>query len=91
MKIKVTPKANRDIESIYHYITERSDISTAKKVLVSLEVMLDHLAEYSQLGKDGRVKNTRELIVPKLPLVIVYKIYSDHIAITAIMHTSKKW
>jgi len=91
MKITLTPTANRDIKSIYDYIVENSTVTTAKKVLSSIENTIDKLEEFSQLGKVGRIKNTRELIVPRLPFVILYKIYPDKIAITSIMHTSKKW
>ncbi len=91
MKILLTPTANHDIKYIYSYIVENNDISTAKKVLSSIENMIDHLEKFSELGKVGRVKNTRELTVPKLPFIIIYKLYKTHIAIVSIMHTSKKW
>ncbi len=91
MKIVLTPTANHDIKHIYNYVIENGDISTAEKVLNSVENMIDHLEKFSELGKAGRVKNTRELIVPKLLFIIVYKIYKTHIAIISIIHTSKKW
>ena len=91
MKIVLTPTANHDIKHIYSYIIENSDVPTAEKVLSSVENMIDYLEKFSELGKIGRVKNTRELTVPKLPFIIVYKIYKTHIAIISIIHTSKKW
>ncbi len=91
MKIVLTPTASHDIKHIYSYIIENSDVPTAKKVLSSVENMIDHLEKFSELGKIGRVKNTRELTIPKLPFIIIYKLYKTHIAIVSIMHTSKKW
>ena len=91
MKIVLTPTANQDIEHIYNYIAKNNTTSTAKKILNSIENMIDHLEKFSELGKIGRIRNTRELTIPKLPFIIVYKIYKTHIAIVSIMHTSKKW
>ncbi len=91
MKIVLTPTANQDIDHIYNYIAKNNTISTAKKILNSIENMIDHLEKFSELGKIGRIRNTRELTIPKLPFIIVYKIYKTHIAIVSIMHTSKKW
>jgi toxin ParE1/3/4 len=91
MKIILSPTAHRDIKSVYDYIVKQNTKPVAKKVLASVENMIDHLAEYSQLGKVGRIKNTRELTVPQLPFIIIYQIHADYIAIISIIHTSRKW
>ena len=91
MQILLTRTANRDIKSIYDYIVKQNSKAVAKNVLASIEKMIEYLADYPQIGREGYVKNTREMVVPGLPFVIVYKIYSKQIIIVAIMHTSKKW
>jgi plasmid stabilization system protein ParE len=51
----------------------------------------DQLEQFPQSGRPGRVKRTRELIVPGLPYIIPYRIVDDVILILAVIHTSRKW
>jgi plasmid stabilization system protein ParE len=48
------------------------------------------LATFPEMGKSGRVNQTRELIVQK-HYMIVYRVISDRIEIAAVLHTARQW
>jgi plasmid stabilization system protein ParE len=53
--------------------------------------MIDHLVEHPSLGHNGRVSNTRELIIPITPYIVAYELSTDFVDILAIIHSSRRW
>jgi len=90
MKIRFTPTAYADIDSVYDYIAADSP-TAAQKTLDQIENMIDHLADHPQLGKQGRIKNTRGLIVPNTAYIVAYELDQEHIDILAIIHSKRRW
>ena len=70
MQVQWTLSANSDRENAIHYIAQ--DILTAAlKQLNQIEAQTDQLAEHSKLGRLGRVKGTRELVVNRTPFIVI--------------------
>jgi len=42
-------------------------------------------------GRPGRIENTRELIVQRLPYVIVYRVFSDRVRVPNIVYGAQRW
>ncbi len=42
-------------------------------------------------GRYGRLDNTRELVIPRLPYVVIYRIPGDRIVILNIVHGAQRW
>ncbi len=42
-------------------------------------------------GRPGRIKGTRELVVPHLPYVVAYRIRDDAAQVLRVLHTSIRW
>ncbi len=87
MEVKFTTRVIGDVDIIYEYLS-RDDECVAKSVLMQIEKIIDYIKEFPELGKNGDLKNTREIIVPKLPFVIVYEVVNSVIYILTIFHTS---
>lgn len=51
---------------------------------------IEKLASYPTIGREGRIGQTRELVISQLPYIVVY-IIAKEIRILAILHTSRKW
>ncbi|WP_146144702.1 type II toxin-antitoxin system RelE/ParE family toxin [Phreatobacter cathodiphilus] len=42
-------------------------------------------------GREGRVANTRELVVVACPYIVVYRRESSAVTVLAVMHTARLW
>ena len=49
------------------------------------------LAQFPHSGRAGRKLNTRELVLPDLPFVVVYRVREDVVEINRILHGSRDW
>ena len=81
--------AESDLDALTDYITEDSP-QNALQVFTTLRNAVEKIASYPEAGRAGRINKTRELVIPHLPCIIVYKITKE-IQILAIVHTSRKW
>jgi addiction module RelE/StbE family toxin len=89
VKIIWTPDAVEDRNQIFTYIFEQNpDAAEALDILFIRQSEM--LATFPEMGKLGRVDQTRELIVQKHYL-LVYRVISDRIEIAAVLHTSRQW
>lgn len=49
------------------------------------------LAQFPDRGRAWRVPGSRELLVPGLPYVIIYRVKGDEVLIVSLFHTSQDW
>ncbi len=91
MKIKFTKQSIEDVNRIYEYISEQSNEKIALEVVHKIKNIIDNLSLYNNLGRRIK-KDTRKLVIPGLPFIVIYKINSntDTIYISTIFHTAKK-
>jgi toxin ParE1/3/4 len=84
MKIEWTSSALQNLQEIY---SEAAILNTpaAETVLNSILDEVDGLASAPLIGREGRVEDTRELLVSTTPLVVVYRISHNVIQILAVL------
>jgi addiction module RelE/StbE family toxin len=63
----------------------------ARKVVKRIQSAVSHLGAFPAAGRPGRVRGTREAVVPKLPYIIVYRIKGHEVEILRVFHTSMNW
>ncbi len=91
MKIEWTSLAQSDLKHIYAYIHE-DDPQAAIAVLEAIRNAIRGQLKTSPLsGRTGRVKNTRELVVPKLPYIVAYRVGKSSIQIIRVLHGAQRW
>ena len=90
MKIEWTQKATKGLDEIVDPILEENP-QAAVGVLDRIEQMVEHLLEHPGMGRPGRVKNTRELIIPELPWILPYLTAADTITIPGGIHAVMHW
>lgn len=81
--------ARQDIEDIHAYIA-RDSITSATKVVEAIVAATERLTLFPGMGRPGRQSGTRELIVPRLPYVVPYRVRRDRIVILRVLHTSRQ-
>jgi addiction module RelE/StbE family toxin len=90
MKIRWTKRAIRSLTSIHEYISKDSPAAAARVAAAILDVTVQ-IEKFPRSGRPGRIKGTRELVVPGLPNIIPYRIVDGIILILSVIHTSRKW
>ncbi len=90
MKLAWTKLALFDLENAYEFIS-KDNPTAARHVLESIEHGLEFLTRHPEGGRLGRVTGTRELVVPGIPFLIIYRFKSNQIEIISVLHSSRKW
>jgi len=86
MRIRWTEPAARDLTSICDYIKEHDGPEAARKVALRIYEGIGKLAPFPHLGRPGRKLDTREMVFPNLPFLVVYSVRADAIEINRILH-----
>ncbi len=85
----------RAAEDLYRIVTrlEESNPDYAQRVYQAIQTTAGNLASFPNLGRQGRVKGTREIVVPKLPYILPYRDVEaeNRIEILAVLHASQEW
>jgi toxin ParE1/3/4 len=92
MQIRWSPDAAADLDGIVDYI--RLDNPTAaKRVGKSIYDRLTVLRDFPYSGRVGRVEGTRELPLPPLPFIVVYRVLesADVVEIVNVIHGAQLW
>ena len=85
----------RAAEDLYRIVTrlEESNPEYAQRVYQAIQNTAANLASFPNLGRPGRVKGTREIVVPKHPYILPYRdVEADNrLEILAVMHSAQEW
>ena len=90
MQIRWTTEAADDLETIADYLFERTPENAARLIREVCEAA-SALRIYPNQGRTGKKSGTRELVLPSLPYVVVYKVASDVVHIVRILHGAQDW
>lgn len=91
MNIRYSSAAVADLEAIRDYIAdhnERAAYTTITKIMQSISF----LEMFPLIGREGRQTETRELVIPSLPYIVIYTIPdSMTVEIEAVIHTRRQF
>lgn len=90
MEIRWLEAARFDIDEIYVHI-EADNPRAAGKVFGRIIAAVQALGEMPHRGRPGRWPATRELIVPRTPYIVPYRIRGDVIEILRVFHSARRW
>jgi toxin ParE1/3/4 len=90
LRIIWTEPAARALERIQDYIA-RDNRRAAWEVAQTIRHAVGQLEDHPKLGRSGRVRGTLELVIPKLPYIVPYRIKGREVQILSVFHTARKW
>jgi toxin ParE1/3/4 len=90
LRVRWLKRALRDLDETEAYIAQ-DDPQAATAVVLRIVRAVSHLKEQSGIGRAGRVPGTKELIVPKTPFIVPYRVKDDTVQILRVYHSSRKW
>lgn len=90
MVIEWSVFALADRDAIFDYIesdSPRSAISVDDRIKERVE----NLAQFPEMGRHGRLEETRELVIPPTPYIVVYRITGDTVRVLRVLHGAQRW
>lgn len=90
MNVRYTRQALGHLVDIRTYIAQDRP-GAAAAVGAGIQAAVSHLVQFPEAGRPGRVDGTRELVVPRLPFIVAYRIKESHVDVLAILHAARKW
>jgi len=91
MNLVWTANALRDLANLREYIA-RNNPEAAKRVASAIHSYAERqLDEYPNSGRPGRVAGTLELVIPRLPFILPYRIKDDRIEVLRVYHAARSW
>ena len=92
MKVEWLSLARQDREEQLGYIAER-DPWAAINLGDAIEQAVSHLPDHPHIGRPGRVRGTRELVVSDTPYILAYRVEQNQntVVILRLLHGAQNW
>lgn len=84
------PDAEISRDSAIEYIA-KDNLSAALNQLDEIEKQADMLLDHPKMGRPGREKGTRELIINRTPFILIYRINGNMIQVLHFLHGAQQW
>ena len=95
MQIKWLKKALQNLEQAYTVIAKgcisKDSPEAAVRVVLKVQAAVEQLTKFTNLGRVGQVEGTRELVIPKTPFIVVYRVKGNAVQILRVLHGAKKY
>jgi toxin ParE1/3/4 len=86
-----SPEALEDLAALRAYIEQENPAAArrvARHILQNVETLLP---SNPAMGRPGRVPGTRELVIPRTPFVVPYRVIGETIQILRVFHGARRW
>jgi toxin ParE1/3/4 len=86
-----SPEAIDDLVALRAYIEQDNPLASqriAAHIVHNVETLLPSSPE---IGRPGRVPGTRELVIPRTPFIVPYRVVGNTIQILRVFHGARRW
>lgn len=91
MTIQWAKDATRQLVAAHAYVAA-DNASAADRLLLRIMQAVNLLSSQPRAGREGRVRNTRELVISGTPYIVAYRIKSrSTIQVLAVLHGKRRW
>ena len=90
MKEIWSPKALLQLEGLWNFIADDSK-AAADSIVERIFASVDLLKTQPEMGRSGRMAGTREMVIPRTPYFIVYRVKRGGLDLIALLHGSQRW
>jgi len=91
MRIEWTEPASRDLIAIGDYTGQHLGLARARATALQISEAINSLKQFPNMGRTGRRAGTRELVLPGLPFVAVYRLRNELVEILRVLHGAQRW
>jgi toxin ParE1/3/4 len=89
MGVRLTPRARDGFHRQTRYIA-RDSPAAARRVARRVRDAVHSLATHPLQGHPGRVVDTRELVVPRTPFTVAYRVREQIVEVVGIVHQEQQ-
>jgi toxin ParE1/3/4 len=86
-----SPEAIADLVALRAYIAENDPAAAQRIALHILHNVESLLPNRPEMGRPGRVPGTRELVIPRTPFIVPYRLVGNTIQILRVFHGARRW
>lgn len=90
MKLVWLPRAIADRDAQLDYIA-RDNPKAALEQGDRIEKQISQLIEQPEMGRAGRKQGTRELVISRTSLIVIYRIKGKRIELMRVLHGAQQW
>lgn len=90
-QVEWTREAERDLENILTYYLSEAGLRVASAIFVRVKAQVGALKLFPHRCRPGRVADTREYVLHRLPYVAVVHVGEDTVSVLNIIHTARKY
>jgi toxin ParE1/3/4 len=90
LNVEWEPKAEADLTELFDYIAA-DDIEAAYRVRENIFNQTDMLAQFPHMGRPGRARGSRELVLVGTSYIAAYRIKNEAVMIMRILHGARRW
>lgn len=90
MNVKWSRRAIRDVVDIAEYI-QQHEPRAAREIYLRIVAATDLLDKHPEMGREGRVSGTRELVVTGTRYVVAYRVRGSRVQILRVLHGARRW
>ena len=91
MRLIWSPESIHDLISLRAFISQDDSVAAKGVALHILSCAEDLLAANPKIGRPGRVPGTRELVIPRTPYIVPYRVQGESIQILRVYHGARRW
>jgi toxin ParE1/3/4 len=90
-KLIWTKRATRDLRAGYEYWSKEKSEDAADLMLDRIFSTVELLESNPELGRPGRIAETREFLLGQLPFLLAYRARRNKVEVLALLHGARKW
>jgi toxin ParE1/3/4 len=88
--IRYTRQAIADLDEARAFIAHERPAAAAA-IGQRIRQAVSELGQFPDRGRPGRVAGTRELVIPRCPFIVAYRVGDGHVDVLAILHAKRRW
>jgi len=88
VRLHWTKRAIRDLSEARFYVAQDNPVA-AKKLAARIIKATERLKETPNMGRKGRLRGTRELVIPNTPYFIPYRIHAGRVELLRVYHGAR--
>jgi toxin ParE1/3/4 len=86
-----SPEAVADLAALRAYIAQGDPAAAQRVALHIVRNVATLLPNSPEMGRPGRIPGTRELVIPRTPYIVPYRLVGNTIQVLRVFHSARRW